>query len=155
MSEVNPESTPENAIAAHNPSFLGELLSLGKLFVGACLIAFGCWRAFVWAVGPDESLFLASRVKAQHAADERAAQKRHEEGVRELKRARQTPEDQARERERLDRELAKSLEQQPQRDKEMYRVERWMELPLIVFAFAFGPGFLWVGKSGVRWPKFK
>ena len=155
MSEVNPESTPENTIAFHNPSFLGELLSLGKLFLGACLIAFGCWRALVWAVGPDESLFLAFRVKTQHAADERAAQKRHEVGVRELKRERQTPEDQTLEREKLDRQLAKTLEEQPQRDKEMYRVERWMELPLIVFAFAFGPGSLWSGKRGVRWPKLK
>jgi hypothetical protein len=125
------------------------------LILGACLIAFGCWRAFVWAFGPNESLFFAHKVKAKHAAELAAAQKQHEKGLRELKRGNRTPEEQAREHERLDRELAQALEEQPQRDLERYRVERWMELPLVLFSFALGPGLLWAGKGGVRWPKLR
>jgi hypothetical protein len=149
MSEVTPEPTRRTL----SPSLFGEVLSLGKLILGLCLIAFGCWRAFVWAWGPDESLFFAHKVKAKRAAEQVAAQKQHERALRELKRADQTPEDQARERDRLDRELAQAREEQPQRDRERYRVERWMELPLVLFSFALGPGLLWAGKSGVRWPR--
>ena len=155
MSEPNPESTPETPASAPPPSLFGELLALGKLILGACLIAFGCWRAFVWAFGPDESLFFAYKVKARGAAEQVAAQKQHEKGLRELKRGGRTPEEQVRERARLDRELAKTQEEQPQRDHEGYRVERWMELPLVLFSFALGPGLLWAGKGGARWHKLK
>jgi len=151
MSEVKPESTPETPVPP--PSLFGELLSLGKLILGACLIAFGCWRAVVWAIGPDESLFFAYKVKAKQAAEQAAAQKQHEKGLRELKRGNRTPEEQAREHERLDRELAQAREEQPQRDQDRYRGERWMELPLVLFSFALGLGLLWAGKGGIRWPK--
>lgn len=163
MSEILPEAKPPIVLKseattnqdARGPSRIGEWWSLAKLLAGFCLIAFGCWRALVMAVGPDESLWRAPRVKAQHAAEERAAQKRHEQGVRDLKRERQPPEDQTRQREMLDRELATSIAAQPERDKAMYQVERWMELPLIVLVFTLGPGLLWAGKNGVRWPKLK
>ena len=151
MSQAKPESTPESPGPA--PSLFGELLSLGKLILGAGLIAFGCWRAFVWAFGPDDSLVFAYKVKAKHAAEQVAAQKEYEKGLRELKRRNRTPEEQAQERDKLDRELAKTLEEQPQRDQERYRGERWMELPLVLFSFVLGPGLLWAGKAGVRWPK--
>jgi hypothetical protein len=131
------------------------LLSLGKLILGTCLIGFGCWRAAVWAFGPDESLFFAYKVKAKHAAETVAALKEYEGGQRDLKRGNRTPEEQAQERERLDHELAQALEEQPQRDRERYRVERWMELPLVLVCFALGPGFLWAGKRGVRWPTLR
>src|SRR5205814_732397 len=70
-----------------------------------------------------------------------------------LKRGDRTPEEQARERARRDRELAQALEERPQPDQERYRAERWMALPLVLFSFALGPGLLWAGKDGVRWPK--
>ena len=155
MSEAKPESAPETPAPAPPPSLSGELLSLGKLILGACLIAFGCWRAFIWAFGPDESLVFAYKVKARGAAEQVSAQKQHEKGLRELKRGGRTPEEQTRERERLDRELARTLEEQPRRVQEGYRAERWMELPLVMFSFALGPGLLWAGKGGVRWPKLQ
>lgn len=153
MSEANPESTPETPAPVPAPSLIRELVSLGKLILGAGLIAFGCWRAFVGAFGPDESLFFASKVKARGVTEQVAARKQHEKGLRELKRAGRTPEEQKRDRKGLDRELARMLEGQPERDRERYRVERWMELPLVLFSFALGPGLLWAGKGGIRWPK--
>src|SRR5205085_574975 len=112
---------------------------------------FGTWRACVWAFGSDESLFFAYRVESKRAADQAAAQKRHDKGLRELIRSRRAPEELARERERLDRELAEELEQQPQRDRERYRAERWMELTFVLFCVAVGPGFLWAGRCLIRW----
>jgi hypothetical protein len=153
MSEAKPESTPESPGPA--PSLFGELLSLGKLILGFCLIAFGCWRAIVWAFGPDESLFFASRVTAKHAAEEAEALKQYAKGLRELKRGNRTPEERAQDLDKLDRELTKSLEEQPQRDQKGYRMQRWMELLLVLFSFTFGPGLLWAGKDGVRWPKLR
>lgn len=82
MSEVKPESTRGSPSPTQSPSLFSELLSLGKLFLGVCLIAFGCWRAFVWAFGPDESLLFASRVTAKHAADEADALKQYAKGLR-------------------------------------------------------------------------
>ena len=155
MSEVKPESTRGSPSPTQPPSLFSELLSLGKLFLGVCLIAFGCWRAFVWAFGPDESLLFASRVTAKHAAEEAGALKQYAKGLRELKRGNRTPEERAQDLDKLDRELNKSLEEQPQRDQKGYRVQRWMELPLVLSSFTFGPGLLWAGKDGIRWPKLR
>ena len=155
MSEPNPESTPETPASAPPPSLFRELLALGKLILGACLIAFGCWRAFVWAFGADDSLLFAYKVKAKIATEQVAAQKLHDKGLRELKRRSRTPDEQTREREKLDSELAKAQEEQPQREHEMYRVERWMELALVLLSFTLGPGLFWAGKVGEHWPKLK
>ena len=155
MSVAKSEATPESPGLVPPPPLFRELLSLGKLILGASLIAFGCWRAFVWAFGPDESLFFAYRVKAWSAAEQVAAQKQHEKGLQDLKRGSRKPEELARERERLARELAQAIEEQPQREKQRYRVERWMELPLMLFSFALGPGLFWGGKRGIRWPKLR
>lgn len=155
MSEVIQESTGESLAPTPSPSLFSELLSLGKLILGFCLIAFGCWRAFVFAFGPDESLFFASKVTGMHATEEAAALKKYAKGVRELKLGKRTPEERAKELDKLERELAQSLEEQPQRDQKAYRVQRWMELLLVLFSFTFGPGLLWAGKNGVRWPKLR
>lgn len=149
MSEAKPEPTPESSTPA--PSLFRELVSFGNLLLGIGIIAFGCWRAFVWAFGPDESLLFAYRAEAKQAAEKAAAQKQYDKGLRDLKRAKQSPEEQARERERLDRELAQTMEDLAQHGREAYRVERWMELSLVAVSFIIGS--VWVGKGGLRMRK--
>lgn len=137
------------------PSLFAELWALGKLLFGIALIAFGCWRAFVWAFGPDESLFFASRVSAKHAIEEAESLKKYAKGVRELKLSKRTPEEQAQELEKLERELATAMEKQAERVQKGYRMERSMELLLVLISFTFGPGLVWGGKDGVRWPRLR
>jgi hypothetical protein len=153
MRDANEGPTGPTPAPVPRPTLVGELLSLGKLTFGVCLIAFGCWRAFVFAFGPDESLFFAYKVKARRVAEETAALKQHQKGLRELSRSRGSPEEQARERDRLDRELARTLDEQPERDREGYRVQRWAELLFLLLAVVLGPGLLLAGMRGIRWPK--
>ncbi len=90
-----------------------------------------------------------------HAAEEAEALKKYAKGLRDLKLSNRTPEERAQDLDKLDRELTKSLEEQPQRAQKGYRTQRWMELALVLFSFTFGPGLLWAGKDGVRWPKLR
>jgi hypothetical protein len=145
MSEAEPEPTPENSTSTR--SLFQELVLFGNLLLGIGVIAFGCWRAFVWAFGPDESLFFAYRVEAKQAAEKASAQKLYDQGLRDLKRAKQTPEEQARERESLDRELAQTMAELLQHGREAYRVERWMELSVVAVSFIVGSS---LGRQG--WP---
>lgn len=143
MSEAEPRA----------PSLFRELVSLGKLILGAGLIAFGCWRAVVGLFGPDDALLSAHKVRTRHEADVKAAEKQYEKGLRELKRRKATPKEKLREQERLGRELEATREAQPERDQAGYQAERWMELCWVLMAIALGPSLVWSGKSGVRWPK--
>ncbi len=87
-----------------------------------------------WAFGPDESLFFASRVTGQHHAEEAKALMEHAQGLKERKRGNRTAEERAQDLDKPDREWAKSLDEQLQRDRNGYRMQRWMEPPLVLFS---------------------
>lgn len=153
MSEVIPVPAEGTLPPSQPPSRISELLSLGKLIFGIALIALGCWRAYVFAFGADESLFFASKISATQAIEESKALQKYAKSVRDLKQNKQTEEEWAQELDRLERELKQSLNDQPQKVQKGYRVQRWMELLLVLISFTFGPGFIRAGKNGIRWPK--
>ena len=129
------------------PSRGRRLWTLSKLLLGVLLVGFGCWRLWVWAFGPDEALFFAYKVKATSAAEQARFMMDYDRRLRELNR---NPEEAAGRADELRQELERELEAQAKRDGERYRGERRMELFLVAFCLALGPGLVWSG-SGVLW----
>lgn len=154
MSSNDPPARPEQPSLPARPSLMRESWTLGKVVLGVGLIAFGCWRLWAIAFGPDESLLFGYRVRAASAAKQAQLLKEQNRALRELNRT--VPDL----RQRADRvaELQKVLEarlaEQAELDRRGYRTERWMELFVVAFTFTTGPGLaasgrsvLWVQKS--------
>ena len=129
------------------PSRGRRLWTLSKLLLGVLLVGFGCWRLWVWAFGPDEALFFAYKVKATSAAEQARFMMDYDRRLRELNR---NPEEAAGRADELRQELERELEAQVKRDGERYRGERRMELFLVAFCLALGPGLVWSG-NGALW----
>jgi hypothetical protein len=150
MSENVPPNPSEPQ--KQNPSSASEWWTLVKVVCGIAIIAFGIWRAWVFAFGPDESLFFAYRVKNDRIREMDKANKEFLQAMTKLKR--EIPDNG----ERADKaqELFKTLEdkkaERKERDSKAYRIERWMELLFIVFAASFGTAGVASG-HGVLWRK--
>ena len=151
MPEANPDNTKQSPQAAkHAPPLVRQLWVFAKVTFGAALVLFGCWRLWVWAFGPDESLFFAYKVKAKGAAEQAEFWKQYSIKLRDLRKSDDNPVQASQQIEQLQRDLERETEQQAERDRSRYRGERWMEWFLIVFSFAMGPGLIGSGR-GVLW----
>src|SRR5207248_7922306 len=95
----------------------------------------------------DEALFFAYRVKAKSGAEQAQFMREYNKKLRDLKRK---PDELAGQADQLLQELELEREAQAKRDAERYRGERWMELFLVAFSLALGPGLVGSG-SGVLW----